>query len=245
MTVQEMHYDFKQKLNKIDSQQNRNLRIPEIDWKLNEACELFIKTIAEPRYSITDTLGFEKNQRNIDSIRTLVVYETSLEPTLQKVNNKTFSATLPEDYMFYISSKVYMKKLPCKEEREGVVILRQHENDFETNVFEESSFEWGEVNIKFTDKGILIFTDGTFEITNFKINYIRRPKYIHYAQGFSTSGYILPSGIVLSGVQHCELPEETHREIVDIAVLLTSGDLSLADYQMKQNKIINLNQINR
>ena len=48
MTIQEMHYDFKMKLNKIDSEQYRNLRIPEIDWKLNEALEIFIKINAEP-----------------------------------------------------------------------------------------------------------------------------------------------------------------------------------------------------
>jgi hypothetical protein len=39
MTAREMHYDFKQKLNKIDSQKHRNLKVPEIDWKLNEAQE--------------------------------------------------------------------------------------------------------------------------------------------------------------------------------------------------------------
>lgn len=243
MTVQEMHYDFKQKLNKVDSQQNRNLRIPEIDWKLNEACELFIKTIAEPRYRITNTLGFEKNQRNIDSIRTLVVSDKGL--VINKITEKTFIAKLPDDYMFYISSKVIMDKSPCPK-KEGVVILRQFEDDFETNVFEESSFEWGEVNIKFVEDGILIFTDGTFSITNFKINYIRRPKYIHFAKGFLDVGeYTLPSGEKLVGIQNCELPQETHREIVDIAVLLTSGDLSLADYQLKQNKVNNLNQINQ
>ena len=48
MTIQDMHYDFKKKLNKIDSQQNRNLLIPEIDWTLNEAQELFVKITAFP-----------------------------------------------------------------------------------------------------------------------------------------------------------------------------------------------------
>ena len=45
MLIEDMHYDFKQKINKIDSQKYRNLRIPEIDWKLNEAQEIFIKTV--------------------------------------------------------------------------------------------------------------------------------------------------------------------------------------------------------
>ena len=45
MNIREMHYDVKKKINKLDSQQNRNLLIPEIDWALNEAMSLFIKMI--------------------------------------------------------------------------------------------------------------------------------------------------------------------------------------------------------
>ena len=49
MTIEEQHYDFKMKLNKIDSQQYRNLIIPQIDWLLNEAQELFVKMVSNPR----------------------------------------------------------------------------------------------------------------------------------------------------------------------------------------------------
>ena len=64
MNISEMHYDFKKKLNKVDSEQNRNLLVPEIDWALNEAQELFIKWISEPRQR--SYLGFEKSQRRIE-----------------------------------------------------------------------------------------------------------------------------------------------------------------------------------
>jgi hypothetical protein len=57
-----------------------------------------------------------------------------------------------------------------------------------------------------------------------------------------TNSYTLPDGTVLVGSQDCELPEHTHREIVDIAVLITTGDLQSGDYQLKQAKL-NLNQI--
>ena len=36
-------------------------------------------------------------------------------------------------------------------------------------------------------------------------------------------------------------PEHTHKEIVDIAVLLATGEMQLPDYQIKQAKV-NLNQ---
>ena len=62
MSIKRMHYDLKVKLNKVDSQQYRNLLIPEIDWALNEAQNIFIKNIAEPRkmQQMFD-FGFEKN----------------------------------------------------------------------------------------------------------------------------------------------------------------------------------------
>ena len=70
MDIRSLQYDFKQKLNKVDSQQYRNLKIPEIDWKLNEAADIYIKTIVEPRKF--NNLGFETSQRTIDDIRTIV-----------------------------------------------------------------------------------------------------------------------------------------------------------------------------
>lgn len=239
MTIKEMHYDFKQKLNKIDSEQNRNLKVPEIDWKLNEACEILIKSVAEPR--IANKLGFETTQRTTDDIRTLVKNDIKLIPT--KIDNFTYFVELPEDYMFYISSRVIISRTKC-EDRKATTIVRQHDDVFEMSPYDKSSFEWKEVNIRFYDKGIKIFTDGTFSVKELHLNYIRKHAYMHNAQDFlPTKSYKLPSGILLTGTQDCELPEHLHREIVDMAVLITSGDLSLQDYPYKQAKL-KLNQIN-
>ena len=50
MTVEEMHYDFKLKFNKLDSQDYQNFQVPEIDWILNEAQWVFLKQ----RYGLTN-----------------------------------------------------------------------------------------------------------------------------------------------------------------------------------------------
>ena len=57
LNVQEMHYDFKIKFNKLDSNDYRDFQVPEIDWLLNEAQEIFLKQ----RYGINNTTqkGFE------------------------------------------------------------------------------------------------------------------------------------------------------------------------------------------
>lgn len=143
--------------------------------------------------------------------------------------------------MFYVSANLIISRPNCQD-RVARAYVRQHDDRFETSPFDDSSFEWKEVNIRFYDGGIKVFTDGTFEVKSFKLNYIRKHAYIHNAQAFLSGSYKMPgTGIILTGTQDCELPDHTHREIVDIAVLVTSGDLASPDYQLKQAKI-NLNQ---
>lgn len=242
MTVQEMHYDFKMKLNKIDSEQYRNLRVPEIDWLLNEAQEFFIKSVAFPR--VPNHLGFETSQRTIDDIRTIVVDNKQLEKDLINSDDKQKVFVLPTDYMFYISAKVTVSKAQCglKEVR---LLIKQHDDKFEESPFDNSSFEWGDINATFDSKGLRVYSDGTFDVENVKLNYIKEPAYIHNASDFKPEGQYksLKTGLNLTGRQNCELPNQTHREIVDIAVMLASSNLDIQNIQMKQGKL-NLNQLN-
>ena len=234
MTAREMHYDFKQKLNKIDSQKYRNLRVPEIDWKLNEACELFIKIIAEPR--LASQLGLEINQRTIDDIRTVVVNQKPVDGIIPTVfDTSSFIAALPEDYMFYVNSKVLATKSNCVDVKLSTRPV-QHDDEAELSPFDRSSFEWRISNIRFISEGLRIFTDGTYNINKIMYEYIKLPRLIHNAQDFENGTYKL-NGISLTGSQSCELPVQTHREVVDLAVFITAGDLELPSYQIKQNKL--------
>lgn len=238
MNIREMHYDIERKLNKLDSQQNRKIRVPEKDTVLNEAIDIYIKSIAQPR--VSRHLGFEISQRSIDDIRTIVVDSLPLTPIRE--DNKTFYVELPEDYAFYITSNTVLSKDGCGE-RVAKAYVQKHKSLHEESVLNQSSFEWREVNIRFYEKGIKIFTDGTFDIVTFYIDYIRKHKYVHNAQDFlPTRKYQALNGLLLEGSQDCELPEHTHREIVDIAVFLLAGELQLPDYQIKQAKLA-INQI--
>lgn len=237
MNIKEMHYDLKQKLNKIDSAQYKNLLVPEIDWKINEAIEIVTKNIAQPRFS--QIQGFEINQRNIDDIRTLVVDEKQITPT--KINDKTYFVSLPTDYMFYISSRVSIRKNQCTST--GIrCTVRQHGDLFESSPFDSSNFEWEDINITFYDRGIKIYSDGTFDVTDFHLDYVKTPRFVHNAEGFSPTGYRKLDGTQLTGHVDCDLPEHIHREIIDMAVLIITGDL-IPNYQIKREKL-NINKTN-
>src|SRR5690606_16125603 len=173
--IKEMHYDFKQKLNKIDSQNQRNLLVPEIDWKLNEAQEIFVKIIAEPR--LKNGYGFEINQRAIDDIRTLVVNQSLESGTCMlavKSDDESFVVQLPEDYWFHVSSEAYATKDNCSLIRLDTIV-RQHDDRFKNNPFDNSSFEWREVNIRFFEDKIKIYTDKSFEVNYLCLDYIKKP----------------------------------------------------------------------
>lgn len=232
-----MHYDVKMKLNKIDTQQYKNLLIPEIDWKLNEGMELFVKMVASPR--LKNSLGFETSQRSIDDIRPLVVTpDTDPSACITVVGN---NVTLPSDYWHFIKADVIMSKGECKDVK-ARFYPRQHDDEFEESPFDKSNFEWRTVNGVFNENGVKLYTDGTFNISSFCLSYLKKLTYIHNAKDFRGTQYRLPSGTLLTGSVNCELPEHTHREIVDIAVLLITGELQMPDYQIKLNKL-NLNNL--
>lgn len=238
MDIKGMHYDVKTKLNKVDSEQYKNLRIPEIDWALNEAAEIFVKLIAQPRKR--SHLGFEINQRSRDDIRTIV--KNSEINVLAGSNPEFISIPLPEDYMFYVSAELLIEKEGCGTRKVSATV-RQFDDKFQDNSFYESSFEWRGANVNFRGNNMVVHTKGDFEVRKLYLTYIRKLAYMHNAQDFlPTQQYKLLDGTVLTGTQDCELPPHTHREIVDIAVLNFTGDLQIPDYQVKQAKL-NLNQI--
>lgn len=233
MNVKEMHYDLKSKLNKVDSQSYRNLRIPEIDWALNNAMLLFIKRIAEPRGK--REFGFEVNQRSIDDIRNIVV--NNLTPLLTSViSPSSYLMDLPEDYLFYLSAYVCCSKNDCT--NKSRLLIKQHDDNHEESDFDKSSFEWKEVNGRFYEEGIRLFTDGTFQIESVcEFNYIRKPLFIHNAEDYPNGTYNTLDGVSLAGTQDCELAHHTHPEIVDIAVLLITNQIESPAYKFKVDKL--------
>lgn len=236
MDVRGMHYDFKRKLNRLDSQKNRNLLIPEIDWILTEAQEVFIKAIAVPRYR--QGLGFEINQRSIDDIKTIVkkqFFENNECIVAVRIDDFTYKVALPTDYSYKTSARVIATKSTCTN-----IILKarsvQDDDLTQETSFSKPSFEWRETNIMFSSDGILIKSDGSFVPTHLCLNYIKKAPRIHNAQDTATHQYYLPDKTtLLTGSQNCVLPAHTHSEIVDIAVLLATTDM-LSDFQIKQFK---------
>jgi hypothetical protein len=230
MTVKDMHYDFKFKYNKVDSQSNRNFRIPEIDWFLNEAEDIFKKVVAFPRFATK--LGLESSTRNTDSIRTIIKTE--------EIDNEGNQFFLPENYSYFVKATVQMSKGSCS--KKGKFFVAKHDKQNEFSEYYSTSFDWGEVYGVFQENVIKVLEEPLTTVDKLNLTYIKKTAYIHNAEDFNVLGYSLPGGTVLTGFQNSELPEETHREIVDIAVALASGNLQSSDYNIRMNKL-QINQL--
>ena len=244
MTVEEMHYEVKLKLNKVDSQDYENLIVPEIDWYLNEAQDIFIKQ----RYGISNNKrsGFEASQKRIDDLREIVVKGQIIPFSTSSADLNAFEACLPANYMFYVRSRLDIEKEGCGEKTAVSAVQIQHDdlNEVLNDPFYSPSFEWEEVPIVFMDSSlelcnngsVLGYSDGSFTLNNLRLDYLRHPLRISWANGMGTGGYIYPNGVTAVGLQNCELAEHTHHEIVDLAVMIASGDLDHPNFQMKMLK---------
>lgn len=233
MKVQEMHYELKLRLNKVDSNQNRNFLIPEIDIALNNAQTLFVKTVSNPR--VSQHFGVETTQRNIDDLRPLIVHDKQCT-----IEDNTIK--FEDNYLYFLNGYVYMDKGACSDVKARLYIQR-HNDLYEENEFTKSSFEWRTVNGVFVEEGIKLTELQDVTYSNVTISYIRKPRLIYYGSGFNNgNGYKLPghtdypSGST-SVDQDCELPESTHDDIVDIAAMIITGDLASPDYQYKMAKV--------
>jgi hypothetical protein len=244
MNVQEMHYDFKIKFNKLDSNDYRDFQVPEIDWLLNEAQEVFLKQ----RYGINNTTqkGFEGSQKRIDDLRNLVMKNESLPASQVVLDPVSYDATLPSDYIFAIRVQAVANSTTCGDK---TLICKPTQHDDLSNCLLDPnynpSYEWGEMpivygtisNLTAGANRIFGYTDGSFTVTSFILDYLREPARIAFPGGVTGGQYNLPDGspIVLPN-QDCELPEHTHREIVDIATMIAAGDINHPGYQVKAAK---------
>jgi hypothetical protein len=243
MLIHEMHYDFKIKANSIDSNKFSNFNVPEIDWVLNEAERIFVKTIAFPRYK--SPVNFEVNQRIKSDIHKIVINDKNFFTNVVPFDNNSYiyrTDQLNPPFWFFLSGKVLAEKNGCIKEIDLFEV--SHGLLLDKDPFSSSNFEWEEVNFTLISEGLKITTDGTFNITGVKLNYIRELPYMHNAQDHRNNTYnLLATGDTLTGRQNSlfSYSREICSEIVDIAVELAHMDLSDPRFQTSQykNKIYN------
>lgn len=246
MSVKRMVYLFKQKLNKVDSEQNTNFRLPEIDQFLREAEFDFVNERIIKATKIQGSLDFTNK---ISEELRIVNVTTTLTPIQESGNN--WYVILPDNYMYYLKCDVTATK-----NNTTLILKGQYRSSVEEiNYFLNSSFEWQEINVTLKNGKLEFTTDGCI-LTSVKLHYIRKPILFHNAEDASSKVMIegsniknyydtysrIPKGLIthidtvedltlyelrgyqdlnsnkLFGYVDSEIPESAHNEIVNKAV---------------------------
>lgn len=219
MNIQEMHYDFKFKLDKVDSQSRENFNVAEIDWILNRAQEVFVKR----RYSPNNLyrLGFEGNQKRIDDLSTLVVKYPE-QPDINLIqHDNTYELPLDElkyPYYFFLQGEVEVVEPNCIKFAKMKYIQHDDlnfalEDPFNNSTSNSILFNFGRSSDG-TTSSIYLYP-ATETLSKARITYLKQPRQLSFGTYTYINGVTLPE-------QSSELPEHTHAEIVDIAVELAS-----------------------
>jgi hypothetical protein len=212
ISVEELVYEFKLALNKVNRQDNVNVPIEDIIVYLNKAQMSWIKTKINPNNVYQS--GFESIRKRIDDVQILKVGDVEIKPV--KTNDllhKGYSCSLTDasNYMFYLSSYSVAKKNKCEAILTNDLLKSGDLTTRYLDVNHSPSFEWRTTLATLGDDKLTVYTDGTFDIDKVFINYLR------YPQKIDIQGYTKFDG-TSSTNQDSELPEYAKDGIVDLAV---------------------------
>lgn len=210
----ELQEAFEIELNVLDDGLNKPKSM-DTEWWLNRGLEKFWKT----RYSgmNTKSTGFEQDQKRIDDLRTLV---TSAELEVLKDSDSEYSAELPNDYVILLGDKagiapLYGEENPCWELNEYDEYVVKYGDTIEASIEtidRQLSNSLSEHILKYCSarplkliqgNKVLLYTDGQYQVSKYKLTYLRRPNKIDI--------HTNPFG------EYTDMPEHTHSEIVKIA----------------------------
>lgn len=220
MTVTELHYDFKLKVDKVDTLTKEDFNAAEVDWLLNEAQELLIRR--RMGQNNNKVQGFEGNQKRIDDLKTLHVkfpLQPGIVPTLDSGVYEVDLSDLAHTYYFLTRAYCDVNDGSCVTQAEVKItqnddlteVLRDPFNKPDQFIipanFGQSSSSNGE--------GSLYLYPGSNTIDNVYIEYLRKPLKI----SLGTYTYI---DNTTPAAQTSELPEHLHPELVTQAVELVA-----------------------
>jgi hypothetical protein len=239
MNVAAMHIAVKMGLDKSEALSLPAFQEEEIDFWLNDAVDRFVKT----RYSGNNPFGtsFEQSQKRVDDLRTLVTEARKVPALATDVFDKPHSyivttATFPIDYLLFLNDEV---DITFNHSILGTpTTIRTGVTECTSDsYFTKVSDPYGEHVLHldtarplrlFSSKGVELITDGNNNVYYYTIPYY----YMRYIRK--------PAVISKTGAVNCDLPEYTHREIVEMTINKLLENIESPRYQthtVELNKI--------
>lgn len=234
MNVLQMHQSFKLKLDKTNSLEYPSFYPEEIDFWLNEAMRNFVKTRTYGNNVKRES--FEQSQKRIDDLRTIVKNDW-LTPTVSP-DNTNFAddvvvyladlSTTTHPYWFCMGEEAVIEYTDCLGQKiqKRTQIMESTIDKYPVDIqdpYNPYHLQFGEARPLrlFIGNNVELTSDGNYEIIKYHITYIKKPTEISFTGNISS-----------------DLPEQTHEEIVNIAVNMVLEDIESRRFQT-QSALLN------
>jgi hypothetical protein len=236
MIIDQLILSFKLKLDKIDSQAYPDILDEEIRFWLDEAADRFVKQRYE-RNNIKRK-GFEETQKRTDDLRATVRTETIASvPSVIYPTDVAYEVPLPtagaDRYRYLLKLQVTVRANDCNDESQDTWETPHQVQQDDVNALIADPFNTPIPSRPlFTIEGdnLVFFTDGSFQVINARITYIRL--FDKLQPGLPTS-----ATYALGTTEYAELSEDTHEEVVDIAVKMALENVEAQRYQTNMAEI--------
>jgi len=218
-----MHYEFKLAIGAIDSQYKEDFNAIEIDSFLNQAIILYIRETfnLDPQVRA----GFETDSETIAALSPLHVESPQIQPGLEPTALEDVYAVnlsrLKEDYWYLTKVVINAKPASNSNCAERAIEAQYKRIDKLQDRYSAPSYKWKRAPFRIgraPDGGsaVFIFNHDEFTISTVEISYIKRPNIVFI------SGYNHIDGIysLTDPKVNCDLPQEYHDQIVELAVYL-------------------------
>lgn len=244
VSAKKLVYDFRRKHNAVLSGTNSNVAVVDIIAYLNEAQEIWFQN----RVSVADT-----NQKVRNDLRAFK--ESEVKATLDKnVDGKLFYK-YPVGLYHRLNHYVVAEGTTCCE---GVTkefsfdILESDDiHESRKDVYNKADFAYEQLPAVESKEGLILYTDGSFNVRDLILTYYRKPGEIH-APSLDTCQddkgfYYDYNGRVIRQDQPFESDDTfASNIIVDIAVLCSLRDIgNTQSFQTQVNKILTNQQLEK
>jgi hypothetical protein len=223
MNIANMHVGFKQEVDKTSALELPSFEPEEIDLWLTNA----IKRFGKLRYK-----EFEKSQKRIDDLRTLIKHYSDVSSVAGDYTNG-YAFQLPiagsgvgdEDYWFALSEEC-SAVVSGGATRFGVTecTIDEYRSKID-DPYSEHILHYNTAKPLriFNNNSVELISDGTYTVSAYYLTYLRKP-----------------AEVSLSGAVDCDLPEHTHDEIVKLAASMALENIEQPRYQTHMNEVITM-----
>jgi hypothetical protein len=231
MTISELHYAFKVAMDRIDSNSQTDFNKGEIDYLLNEAQLIFLKTRSST--SNSKQKGFEATQKRIDDLSTLLVKYPEQQP-LTPVSNEVNLSILTYEYYSLVRIYAEVQYTDCVKNVQLKFVQHDDLNDVLKDPFNSASqdaipYNFGKSSTSSSTSIYLYPTTGT--VNKVYIEYLKLPNKVSFGGYAYVDGVVYPPSTL-------EFPEHTHLEIVDIAANIAAMNIENPEYiRLKKEKL--------